>query len=348
MNKTLFIHIGAHKTGTSAIQKFLSLNRENLKNNGYLYPHSGKRIAHHFVPHGLQDRTVIYENPKKLTERLVNEMKKSDQNTIILSSESFELLKKEETSRLKEIIPDKFLVKIIYYVRRQDEQLESRYNQRVKMQSLGFDKNFDEFLQSFSLNELDYYSHLLPWKETFGKENIIVRVYEKEQLPNGIFRDFLSAVGLDLDENFELPKRVVNPSLNWDLIEIIRLCNVHFKGDSAFHRYLLDELKQINMNDTGHPVNRSYLSPGDRHGIIDFFSKSNGKVAREYLGREDDRLFYAPLPDPEESWEPYEGLTAEKLVPIFTYMIYRIERKSKKHLRNLQKNKVHNNLNKKN
>ena len=157
------------------------------------------------------------------------------------------MLIKEEISLLKELIPGKFLVKIIYYVRRQDEQLESRYNQRCKMQQLRLEKTFDDFFRdgSFPINELDYYSLLLPWKETFGKDNIIVRVYEKEQLPNGIFHDFLNAVGLELDERYELPKTMVNPSLNWDLVEIIRLCNIHFKGDTNFHRYLLNEFKQI-------------------------------------------------------------------------------------------------------
>ncbi len=35
---TLYIHIGLPKTGTSAIQEFLTLNRKELLNHGILYP----------------------------------------------------------------------------------------------------------------------------------------------------------------------------------------------------------------------------------------------------------------------------------------------------------------------
>ncbi|HHY1340405.1 TPA: hypothetical protein ACV09T_001846, partial [Campylobacter jejuni] len=35
-----YIHIGTPKTGTTSIQKFLTLNREILKQNGYYYPNA--------------------------------------------------------------------------------------------------------------------------------------------------------------------------------------------------------------------------------------------------------------------------------------------------------------------
>lgn len=36
--KTLYIHIGTPKTGTTSIQNFCGLNREKLKEQGVLYP----------------------------------------------------------------------------------------------------------------------------------------------------------------------------------------------------------------------------------------------------------------------------------------------------------------------
>lgn len=337
MKKILYLHIGAHKTGSSAIQKFLSLNRGKLVRNGYLYPYAGNRHEHHFVPHGIQGRTLFYSNPDEVTETLVNEISNSKQNNIIISSEDFELLKGDEIKTLKELIPAGLLVKVIYYVRTQDEQLESRYNQRVKTRAIRLKKTFHDFYRSgsFPINELDYYSLLLPWKEAFGKENIIVRVYEKEQLPNGIFSDFLSAVGLELDESYEIPKENINPSLNWDLIEIIRLCNIHLNDDKDFHYYLLNDFRNLDLKDD--KGKKRLLSPQERRDFIALYSESNEKVASEYLGREDGRLFYAPLPELDEHWEPYEGLTIEKTVPIFTHMIYTVDRKYSKRSRKLQK-----------
>ena len=79
------------------------------------------------------------------------------------------------------------------------------------------------------------------------------------------------------------------------------------------------------------------LSPQQRREIIAKYEESNTKVAREYLGREDGRLFYAPLPDPDEPWEPYEGLTVEKVVPILTQMVFNLDNKFQKQRKALKK-----------
>jgi hypothetical protein len=78
------------------------------------------------------------------------------------------------------------------------------------------------------------------------------------------------------------------------------------------------------------------LSPQQRRDIISPFEESNAKVAREYLGRSDGRLFYAPLPDLQEPWKPYEGLTMEKIVPIFIQMIFNINKRYQKQERELE------------
>lgn len=333
MNKTLYIHIGGHKTGTSAIQEFLFLNRKRLMNKGYLYPLTGGK-KHHFIPLGLQNRP-FHTNPKELTRSFVKEIQESKQENIVISSEVFEMLHYEEISRLKELITDEFLVKIIFYMRRQDLNIESRYNQLIRA-SARLEKKFDEYFNDNSFQVLDYYALLLPWRQAFGKENVIVRVYEKEQLPNGLFDDFLNAIGLDLDKTYKIPTESINPSLNWDLVEIIRLCNIHFKEDPNFHRYLLNALSRIHLKNTIPNGKQDLLSPQQRHDIAERFSESNEKVAREYLGRKDGRLFYAPLPDLDEPWEPYNGLTVEIFVPIFAQMLYNIHKKNQKKIKNVR------------
>ena len=39
--RSCFIHAGTHKTGTTAIQRFLAGNRETLARAGFYYPRSG-------------------------------------------------------------------------------------------------------------------------------------------------------------------------------------------------------------------------------------------------------------------------------------------------------------------
>ena len=41
--KTIYFHIGTHKTGTTAIQKFLVTNKDELLNLGYKYDYFDKQ-----------------------------------------------------------------------------------------------------------------------------------------------------------------------------------------------------------------------------------------------------------------------------------------------------------------
>ena len=46
-------------------------------------------------------------------------------------------------------------------------------------------------------------------------------------------------------------------------------------------------------------------------------------IASEFLGRKDGRLFYDPLPDPNELWQPYPGLRPEKAEVISQFLYKR-------------------------
>jgi hypothetical protein len=348
MQKTLYIHIGAHKTGTSAIQRFLSTNREILKGNGYLYP--GHDIAHHDMAEEFRTLSLpqIINNPKRATHTYFDEIDNSNLNKFIVSSEVFER-SGHFVDHLKNFLMNKYQVKIIFYIRRQDDKIESIYNASVKNPQARSDIPFSEFISNQSeisqhgrfclsrcckkFGELDYYSVLHPWSQAFGKENIIVRCYEKEQLPKDIFHDFLGTVGLNLDTRYRIPEEKVNMSLNWDLIDIIRICNTRFRDDLRFHQFLVNSLAEINRDYK--EEKQRLLPPRQRRDIITQYEESNAKVAREYLGRTDGRLFYAPLPDPDEPWTPYEGLTVEKIVPVLTQMMFNLEKKHQQRMRAL-------------
>ena len=327
MRKRLFIHIGSHKTGTGAIQKFLFRNREALREKGFLYPDPGHKASHHamaseFRP--LKRRRNKGEELKTLS--YIQEIRTHNLDTSILSSEGL-VLRGTDVKKLRDIIPGDLDVKIVIYLRRQDERLESGYNQIVK----GPRRYPKKFLDSGSIPNqkyiLDYYKILTPWRDEFGLENIIVRVYEKEQFPRGIIVDFCGVIGLEPDHTLRISDERINPSLDWDIIEIIRLCNEKYKGDMKFHNWLVMNLKRIKRKET--KGKQHLLSPQQRRDLIEEYAESNAKVAREYLGREDGRLFYAPLPKPDEPWQPYSGLTVERCIPILTQMLYNLDIKDK-------------------
>lgn len=150
-------------------------------------------------------------------------------------------------------------------------------------------------------------------------------------MPNGIIEDFTRTIGLSLDDTLKLPATRMNKSLDIHHTEFIRLCNRAFKDMPEINDYL--DLKHFKESRAlNHLSEQHRLSPTTRITILDHYEESNRQFAREYLGREEGRLFYAPWPDPQEPWEPYRGLTPEEMVPIFTEMIYTAEMRQKEEI----------------
>jgi hypothetical protein len=66
--------------------------------------------------------------------------------------------------------------------------------------------------------------------------------------------------------------------------------------------------------------NHGLFSPRKCNEILDACKNVNATIAREYLGREDGRLFYEKPPDPDGPWEPYPGLSLEKAEEIIQFI----------------------------
>ncbi|MFA5268678.1 MAG: hypothetical protein WC379_11960 [Methanoregula sp.] len=246
-------------------------------------------------------------------------MKRSPCHACIISAEGLDGVSGAAT--LRELIPVTFDVKIIYYVRRQDELIESWYNEIVKSSLSRYTGRLDDSLVGkYSLRLFDHDIIIRPWAESFGRENIIIRVYEKCRMNGDIIQDFSSVIGLVPDTGFVLPEERSNRSFSLDHLEFIRLCNSYFKDEPGIPAFLVREFMNSRLHRT--EERRYLLAPSRRREILERYEESNQRIAREYLGRTDGRLFDDPWPDPDEPWEPYPGLTAAALVPIVTELIY--------------------------
>ncbi|MHB1664828.1 MAG: hypothetical protein ACYCT7_06150 [bacterium] len=92
--KKLFLHIGTHKTGTTALQSILATNDKLLSDSGVLFPYAGrigKYSGHHNIARELNGEGCFKKKYGTL-ENLCHEIKKSSHRIIILSSENFEYL----------------------------------------------------------------------------------------------------------------------------------------------------------------------------------------------------------------------------------------------------------------
>ena len=232
----LFLHIGTPKTGTSAIQLFLVTNREALEKKGWTYPDFG------FVyPDASETRNALWlaremdpsddENRKKAMPQLLSAAEQFPH--MILSEESLwtqggycsegrEHFWRTFASFLKENDID---LKIIVYLRRQDQYLYSYWAQKVKKRDET--RLFRQFAEEFGLahTKLDYCAQLDLIADGVGAENLIVRPYDRSRFENGsIVYDFLGVVGLTPDDGFEFPEES-NSSMSDCVLEAKRLMN---------------------------------------------------------------------------------------------------------------------------
>lgn len=250
--RELYLHIGYPKTGTTAIQEFLHLNKARLLERNVLYPETGLvKYAHHLIPWVFTEdkRNKNGVSQADIIDRLQTEL---DQNRtvekVVISSEGFIFAMSPED--VAEIFKDNFeSIKLVIYLRQPFRWIVSDYNQGVKgwrQLTCDFDEHFNRVLQTKG-GPLDFYSMLSKWAGVFGWDNIVVRTYdmEKENLLNG----FLDIVGISDHVEFERPQRHdSNPRLSADRLELLRLVN-SFELSSEKRSSLLDQISKLKNND---------------------------------------------------------------------------------------------------
>lgn len=321
------IHIGQPKTGTSAIQAELAGNRHLLAHRWkILYP----SLPEHFLADWPHHHEFVFQrsgggwrSPEEVCEFFSKAFEACTAHSfehIVISWEAFfevdwmDLL--AESFARMEIRPD-FLV----YLRRQDAWLESSWKQWHN--NLPGDPSVSEYARSECS---DWYRVLELWAQRFPKESILVRPYEKQQLRGGLLADFFVSLGYRKALASKLApapqtNKTRNSGFSPDVVSMLTALRplTRDRHDDRlfdlFGDFLGEEFKKREFE--------SYrlLSPADRIEILEKNEESNQRIAREYLGYADGRLFLEPWPDPAEPWDPPESLTLERALPIFASIL---------------------------
>lgn len=296
MNSTLFIHIGFHKTGSTALQNFLVLNRVEFQKQGVLYP--GNTENHFSITKELREITNPFLNKKTQVYQIFKEIlnKSNNYSKFILSSEGF--CNNEEI-----IIPAlikaltnfkiKAKVKIIIYLRPQESWLESSYQQTIKDRSTRSVNTFKQHHTSENyLNYCNYYARINIWASNFGKENIIIIPYNLNQPKNIIYDNFIETVGITMNSSFIYPSKLkTNVALHHHYIEFLRLLNIIKIEDKIFAKII--ELFYANQNKEYNDY--KYFNTEEEKKIELYFYQSNAKLAQEYISKNNSQLFEKQL-----------------------------------------------------
>ena len=294
----LYLHIGMPKTGTSTIQFILTKNEKLLYDRDVVYP-KNTRYGKDDYPnahHNLGDSLI--SGKLEIWEILEDELLKEIYGKkIIISSEVFSNLHDlNKIEWLKNYFYKVGLdnVKIIVYLRRQDDFLQSIYQTMVYNNLIT--ETFSEYY-NIAINDnlvhktLDYYfivNNL--WAKCFGKKNIIVRPYEKSQLHNqSLILDFFKCLDVGLDDSFDLSRANKGISLDLCSLELYRNIKNMYPGNES---YLLEIRKRLLESNTRKEFSsNNIITKKQSEKIMQLVKESNNKVAKEYLEREDGILF---------------------------------------------------------
>lgn len=209
------LHIGAPKTGTSAIQTFMSRNREALNSTfgvfypSYTYDKAAQRGQATTGNAGTLAKLVVKrppEDPSDWVRECVQGV--SPDATVVLSSELLWSIELKSLQALRDAFKPYGDLKVLFYTGGQVRQLASGYWQMVK--NNGGRTLFLEYVSTRGV-AFEYFRRLKMMQRVLGEGNVILRPYDRDRFPaRNIVLDFLAQVGISPDRAGVLDHSVVN------------------------------------------------------------------------------------------------------------------------------------------
>lgn len=213
----IHLHIGRHKTGSTALQRFLKANREALAARGLtcLTSAAGDPALHELA-NALTPRRRAQASPAQLEAFTAEEARVVEAlgapGDKIASSEGFQNATPDRVAR---IFPPGATT-VVVYLREQLDYLLSAYAQSTQAQATR--RSFVDFAGGLD-RRTDYGGFLDAWAGAFGPERLAARVYAREAFDGGdLRRDFLAVLGLEPD-GLKFQRHAANASIGPELVE---------------------------------------------------------------------------------------------------------------------------------
>lgn len=303
--KTLYFHIGSPKTGTTSIQSFCADHRDILEEKGLCYPimpfvyeHKSKRrnglfLTSKYVRDGVRDK----EREKEIFQKGLNiiEKKFDTFDRVLLSDEGAysmffrRKLYKTNGKMLARWAKERNIqVKVIIYLRSQVDYAMSWYNQLVKhsvsktLSSL----TWEEYIKTYKKYvALDYYSYLNILSDVFGKENIIVKRFDRAFFKNGsLVDDFLDIFEIEVDDAFpqDSSKSEQNHGITENACAIKRVINTIDEIQHEEKQHFEQILRECSSS-SREASRYSLMSDEEAEKFMERYKADNQKIVDEYI-----------------------------------------------------------------
>jgi hypothetical protein len=283
------VHVGRHKTGTTALQRRFAASTRELMEHGVLYPEVGRRpFGHHELADAIGSSSPGGPATPIIAE-LRDEIEAKSPHTIVVSSEA---LQGVAPNRLAAVFPPHETT-IVLYIREQVDYLISGYAQRVQATDLCVP--FEEYVEKHR-KAVDYLPWLRRFERSFGNDNMVVRVYDRELLIGGsTLSDFLAALGLS-DLPIERDGSIdTNPSLDFPSLRLKLLANgLGLAGTdesrSALYSMFRKALQEPGSRGAGLSVQRSL-----QESLRKDYARHNRKVFSQFVDLEQRQFRFRDL-----------------------------------------------------
>jgi hypothetical protein len=249
--RTLYLHIGTEKTGTTSVQEFFHQHRSQMEErHSILYPKFGYAklaqfelvAAIHPMSNGGRKAEFAPNfdyDPSEVWGRFCAQILGSDCRKVFVSVEHFSSRLSEVGIRfiseyLKENLPG-FKVVVLIYLRNQVDMLQSAYSTYIKT---GGTKSIFEIADGINGGGIyyNYFNLISLWAKYFGSKSIVARNFNLLDRSKGVVGDVLEILGVE-HEGYELDSKS-NETWNPVFLEFCRLLNAgDLSGVSYGKRY---------------------------------------------------------------------------------------------------------------
>lgn len=317
----LYLHLGTHKTGTSALQTFSVANREVLRRHGLYYPDfspfsNGPKDGHHALAHAFSSKPkrIKPDQAEALIARWHEVAAKSNLTTVIsaeamyrhkLGTGGFRIRRRRYLDRLKAALSEFEVIPVIVF-RRPDDYLRSLYQEIVAYPSRP--REMPSFMEYISKppEELNYAANASIVEAVFGRLEVLV--YEDlASSPGSLGEAFYAALGYSLSEH--QPTAKVRTSLSPEETQVKNALNGELtsRSDSKiFVELLRTPIMQAALRkEYPHPPYSLWPNIESRQTFLESRAEDLAQIKKHYFPERKDLFLtevdgelYNPVPQP--------------------------------------------------
>jgi hypothetical protein len=309
----LVLHIGAGKTGSSAIQAMLAKNRDRLRARNIIIPDdklaldgrvTATQVTFFRSLEPIGEEAV--QRVERRLSRLAAHAARMPAASVVVSAEN--LFSRPEFASLFARAHESFDVVVLLYIRRQDDWLMSRWAQ------WGLKTNPD--FRGWAQNQLgtagDWEYVIETWRAALPNARFVPRIFARDVLVKGdVAADFLAATEIDSAGLDGVGNTTANERMNEVALRIVARNPGLFRHEHD-NRFT-DFLRTFGGALVAEPTPTGLMWTRDeRQRVVALYADSNERVrARYFPDRPEGGLFGTYVPEDEQPLSEDEQLRRE-------------------------------------